>query len=136
MELIEQFLKKLDEEIEANTHEIFLKEYKHKSQVQTYEERVDKLHFLLAELEGLTKSLKTLPKNSNQFAIMVDSIERQKYKKELLIPRIEYDFYRCEFSTPLNLAILKAIHETMVRFAKEWRDILTKAKPESKEPVR
>lgn len=133
--LIEEFLTNLDEELEGNIHELNLKEFKYKSQIKKYEEKVDNLRSLISELAGLTAALKTLTKKTDKFAAMEDLVAKQKYKKDVFSTRLESDFYRCELSLPLDLAILKAIHETMVRFAKDWRDILAKANPESKEPI-
>jgi hypothetical protein len=79
--------------------------------------------------------LKDLPVTSERFGLLREEASALEYKAYALSTNMASDFSRCELSLALDVAILKAIHETMVRFAKDWRDILGKAKPESKEPV-
>ena len=133
--LIEEFLTNLDDKIEVKVHELSIKEFKYKSHVKKYEAKISELEFFYTELAAFNKMLKDLSVTSERFELLREEASTLKYKAYTLSTNMTSDFSRCELSLALDVAILKAIHETMVRFAKDWRDILGKAKPKSKEPV-
>jgi len=134
--LIEEFLTNLDDKIQVKVHELSIKEFKYKSHVKKYEAKISELEFFYTELAGFNKLLKDLPATSEKFEAIREQASVLEYKAYVLSSNMVSDFSRCELSLAMDLAILKAIHETMVRFAKDWRDILAKANPENKEPIR
>ena len=132
--LIEEFLTNLDDKIEVKLHELSIKEFKYKSHVKKYEDKILELEFFYSELTAFNKLLKDLSVTSERFGLLREEASTLEYKAYALSINMASDFSRCELGLALDVAILKAIHETMVRFAKDWRGILAKAKSKSKEP--